>query len=177
MLTERLPLVVEPYRLAANDERVEGLLALSRLERLALDAPPQDGECQVRLDFFIDEQGRRVIDGWLKADLRLACRRCLQPMPVQVENHFLLGIVSGDELAAALPSTHEPVLAENEQLNLLEVIEDELILSLPQVVYHDEADCGLSRDQLSSGAEVESSNASTENPFEVLRHLKGKSDS
>ncbi|WP_148254699.1 YceD family protein [Aidingimonas lacisalsi] len=175
MLTARLPLEIEPYRLAANAERLEGVVALERFERLALDAQPQEGECQVRLDFSIDEQGRRAIDGWLEADLRLLCRRCLQPMPVHVESRFLLGIVSGDDMAAQLPSTHEPVLVENEQLNLLDVIEDELILSLPQVIYHDEADCGLSRDQLSSEAPDVSSEAPAENPFEVLRHLKGKS--
>jgi uncharacterized metal-binding protein YceD (DUF177 family) len=76
---------------------------------------------------------------------------------------------------ATLPSTHEPVLVENEQLNLLAVIEDELILSLPQVVYHDEADCAVSRDELSSGESAESdSDSPAKNPFEVLKQLKGK---
>jgi uncharacterized protein len=78
-------------------------------------------------------------------------------------------------LAAELPSTHEPVLVEDEQLNLLAVVEDELILSLPQVVYHDEADCNVSRDQLTSGADDEPSPAPPVSPFEVLKRLKDKS--
>ncbi|MGL6249559.1 MAG: YceD family protein, partial [Billgrantia desiderata] len=87
----------------------------------------------------------------------------------------LLGMVSSDALAAELPSTHEPVLVENEQLNLLEVVEDELILSLPQVVYHDEAHCRVSRDQLSSGEELVENEPAPASPFEVLRRLKDKS--
>ncbi|MGB8714090.1 MAG: YceD family protein [Onishia taeanensis] len=175
MLTTRLPLKVEPHRLAANAEHLEGLVALDEFARLAQDAGPQQGDCQVWLDFAIDTQGRRVIEGRLEADVQLPCRRCLEPMPTHVSSHFLLGVVSSDALAADLPSTHEPVVVEDEQLNLLTVIEDELILSLPQVIYHDEAQCGVSSDQLSSGDASEASATPADSPFDVLRTLKGKS--
>lgn len=174
MLTTRLPLQVEPYRLAAQHERLEGLVSLESFERLAQEAGAQQGECQVRLDFGIDMQGRRIVEGWLEAEVMLPCRRCLEAMSTHIESHFLLGLVTSDTLAAELPSTHEPVLVENEQLNLLTVLEDELILSLPQVIYHDEAQCGVSRDQLTSGVDTEDSETPAASPFEVLRHLKGK---
>ena len=175
MLTSRLPNKVEPYRLAARAESLLGLMALEQFERLAAQVGEQAGDCQVWLDFGIDAQGRREIRGRLEAELQLPCRRCLEPMPQRVESEFLLGMVSSDELAAELPSTHEPVLVENEQLNLLEVVEDELILSLPQVVYHDEAHCRVSRDQLSSGEELVENEPAPASPFEVLRRLKDKS--
>ncbi|KGE77024.1 MULTISPECIES: YceD family protein [Halomonas] len=175
MLTSRLPGRVEPYKLAAHAEHLEGLVALGDMPRLADEAGVQNGDAEVWLDFAIDAQGRREIRGRLTAELQLLCRRCLSPMPQSVESEFLLGMVSSDALAASLPSTHEPVLVEDEQLNLLAMIEDELILSLPQVVYHDEADCAVSRDQLSSGESAESvSDSPAENPFEVLKQLKGK---
>ncbi|SFU90419.1 YceD family protein [Halomonas korlensis] len=175
MLTSRLPDKVEPYKLAARAEHLEGLVSLDGFVRLAEAVGPQSGDCRVWLDFGVDAQGQREIRGRLEADLQLPCRRCQSPMAQQVESEFHLGMVTSDALAAALPSTHEPVLVENEQLNLLEVIEDELILSLPQVVYHDEADCRVSRDQLSSGVEAEHSVAPAASPFEVLKRLKGKS--
>ena len=174
MLTTRLPLQVEPYRLAANGERLEGQVPLEKFSRLAAEAGEQSGVVEVRLDFAIDAQGRRVIDGWLSAELELPCRRCLTPMAQRVESRFLLGMVTSDALAAELPSTHEPVLVENEQLNLLGVLEDELLLSLPQVIYHDEAQCRVSRDQLTSGEASEVEQTSTVSPFEVLRTLKDK---
>ncbi|WP_163559085.1 YceD family protein [Halomonas sp. NO4] len=174
MLTSRLPDRVEPYKLAARAEHLEGLVALAGFERLAEQVGAQAGECRVWLDFAIDSQGRREIRGRLEAELQLPCRRCLEPLAQRVESEFLLGMVTSDALAAELPTSHEPVLVEDEQLNLLVVVEDELILSLPQSVYHDEAQCGVSRDQLSSGKEAESSESPAASPFEVLRRLKGK---
>lgn len=174
-MTTRLPVKVEPYRLAANAECLEGLVSLADFERLEEEAGPQQGDCRVRLEFAVDAQGRRVIDGRLEAEVELPCRRCLMPMATRVESHFLLGMVTSDALASELPSTHEPVLVENEQLNLLALLEDELLLSLPQVIYHDEARCGVSRDQLTSGADAEVSETPAASPFDVLRTLKGKS--
>ncbi len=150
-------------------------MALADFARLAEEVGAQSGDLRVTLDFAIDAQGRRVIRGRLEAELQLPCRRCLSPMAQQIESDFLLGMVTSDALAAELPSTHEPVLVEDEQLNLLTVVEDELILSLPQVVYHDEADCEVSRDQLTSGEDAAASGEPAASPFDVLRHLKGKS--
>lgn len=174
MLTTRLPIRVEPYRLAANAERIEGLISLAGMTRFGGEAGEQWGDCEVRLDFGVDTQGRRFIEGWLKADVQLACRRCLEPMPVILESHFLLGMVASDALAAELSNAYEPVLVENEQLDLLPVIEDELILSLPQVVYHDETQCAVSRDQMTSGESAEAVEKPAANPFDVLRTLKDK---
>lgn len=174
MLTTRLPIRVEPYRLAASAERIEGLISLAGMTRFAEEAGEQQGDCEVRLNFGVDTQGRRFIEGWLKTDVRLACRRCLEPMPVTLESHFLLGMVASDAMAAELSKTYEPVLVENEQLDLLPVIEDELILSLPQVVYHDEAQCAVSRDRMTSGENAEAVEKPAANPFDVLRTLKDK---
>lgn len=174
MLTSRLPIRVEPYRLAAQGETLEGLVALAKLKRLTEAVGPQEGDARVRLSFDQDAQGRRMIEGCLEAMLQLPCQRCLQPMKQSVSSEFLLGMVTSDSLAAELPSTHEPVLVKNEQLDLLAVVEDELILSLPQVVYHAEAECAVSRDQLSSGVDADVSGEPSESPFDVLRHLKGK---
>ncbi|MGC3873069.1 YceD family protein [Halomonas sp. GXIMD04776] len=174
MSTTRLPLQVEPYRLAASGEHLEGAVSLEEMVRLREEAGEQQGDAQVCLEFAQDAQGRRLIEGWVKTTLDLACKRCLESMPVVIDSHFLLGMVSDDAMAANLPAAYEPVVVENEQLNLQLMLEDELILSLPQVVYHDETDCAVSPDQLSSGTLPESSERPAASPFEVLRALKKK---
>ena len=175
MLTSQLPSRVEPYKLAARHERIEGLVALDKLPRLAEEAGDQAGDCYVVLEFGVDAQGRREIRGHLQATLALACRRCLVPLPQEVNSDFLLGMVTDEALAAELPASHEPVLVEKEQLDLLTVVEDELILSLPQVVYHDEAECHVSAEQLVSKTEGAASETTpATNPFAVLNVLKGK---
>ncbi|MCB8889766.1 YceD family protein [Vreelandella malpeensis] len=178
MLTSQLPSRVEPYKLATRRERLEGQVALDKMARLTEEAGEQTGECYATLEFGVDAQGRREIRGHLHATLSLACRRCLVPLEQDVSSDFLLGMISDEALASELPASHEPVLVENEQLDLLTVIEDELILSLPQVVYHDEAECFVSAEQLVSRTEgAEQENASRPNPFAVLGALKGKGSS
>ncbi|UYF98496.1 MULTISPECIES: YceD family protein [unclassified Halomonas] len=178
MLTSQLPSRVEPYKLAARDERLEGQVALDRMPRLAEEAGEQTGECFASLAFGIDAQGRREIRGHVRATLSLACRRCLVPLSQDVSSDFLLGMIADEALASELPASHEPVLVENEQLDLLTVLEDELILSLPQVVYHDEAECHVSSDQLVSKTDgAADAPAPASNPFAVLGALKGKDSS
>lgn len=174
MLTRRLPSTVEPYRAAANQETIEGLVDLEKLARLKEEVGQQQGDAIVKLQFDIDTQRRHLIDGELRAELMVPCRRCLQPMAVSVSSQFKLAIVSDDALASEVPSDHEPVLVNDEQLDLLGAVEDELILSLPQVVYHDEADCAVSREQMSSGDALDEKASRTDNPFDVLKSLKGK---
>jgi uncharacterized protein len=174
MLTSQLPSRVEPYKLAARRERLEGLVALDKLPRLAEEAGLQSGDCHVVLEFGVDAQGRREIRGHMQATLALPCRRCLEPLSQHVTSDFLLGMVADESLAGELPSSHEPVLVEHEQLDLLTVVEDELILSLPQVVYHDEADCHVSAEQLVSKTEGGVQEEAPANPFAVLSTLKGK---
>lgn len=175
MLTSQLPSRVEPYKLAARHERLEGLVALAKLPRLAEEAGDQTGDCHVVLEFGVDAQGRREIRGHLQATLALPCRRCLVPLSQDVSSDFLLGMITDEALAVELPASHEPVLVEKEQLDLLTVVEDELILSLPQVVYHEEAECYVSVEQLVSkaGGEAEEAAPAT-NPFAVLDVLKSK---
>lgn len=174
MSTTRLPNTVEPYRLAASAERLEGSIKLAAMPRLVEAIGVQEGDCLVTLSFDIDAQRQYFIAGGLKADVVLPCQRCLQPMPVSLESEFLLGMVASDALAANLPGRYEPVIVEDEQLDLLPVVEDEILLTLPQVVYHDEADCAVSRDQLQSGEDVDGSDDTAPNPFSVLRALKDK---
>ncbi|MFC0269392.1 YceD family protein [Kushneria aurantia] len=167
-----LPRTVEPWRLAAAGERLEGCVLLSGLPRIVEAIGQQDAACRVVLNFDIDQQRQHYIEGRLDVDVQLPCQRCLQPMPVSLESEFLLGMVTGDERAAALPGRYEPVMVDDEQLDLLPMIEDELLLTLPQVVYHDEEDCAVSRAALSSGEEGEPAPARADNPFSVLRSLK-----
>lgn len=169
MSNTRIPQSVEPYRLAANAEQLEGDVPFNAMPRFYEALGEQQGNCRVRLRFDIDAQGQRFIDGELSAQVTMLCQRCLQPLEIDIASEFSLGMVGSDDLAAQLSRRYEPVLIEDEQLALIPMIEDELLLSLPQVVYHEEGECPVSRDQLQSGEET-----AKDNPFSVLGALKSK---
>ncbi|MCM2971118.1 MULTISPECIES: YceD family protein [Larsenimonas] len=95
-------------------------------------------------------------------------------MSISLDSSFLLGMVSSDALAAQMQKRYEPVFVEDEQLDLFPLVEDELLLTLPQVLYHDEDECPVGQDALQSGDPVAEGEETKTNPFSVLGSLKDK---
>lgn len=105
---------------------------------------------------------------WLHLDARaevsLACQRCLQPMAVPLVVHTALRFVEGEDRAEREDETsEEDVLALGPSIDLHELTEDELILALPLVPRHD--DCALP-------ASAADAAAGEGNPFAVLEQLR-----
>lgn len=73
-----------------------------------------------------------------RAEVRLECQRCLQPMGQTLQVDRRLRFVRGEDEAARLDEeSDDDVLALPVRLNLLELLEDELILALPLVPRHE----------------------------------------
>jgi DUF177 domain-containing protein len=122
------------------------------------------------LQFGIDEQGINYLKGHIKTRLTLQCQRCMEPYIYEIISDFVLGIVNTLDEADALPEHYEPVLTNEGQLDLKELIEDEIILNSPIVPKHDPKDCKVTL-PLETPDEKESS-AKGNNPFHVLKSLK-----
>ncbi len=128
----------------------------------------QEGEVKVDLQFAVDEQRIRTVTGSASGHLFMTCQRCLEPVEVAVEADFNLGIAASEEAAKQLPRSYDPLIVEGEEIELLPVVEEELILSLPFDAYHD--DCSI---QTSFGeAEAAAVETDKPNPFSVLAQLK-----
>ena len=169
MSDHSLPKTIDPLKYADQNKVLEGKIsqqALSRLREIVLEP---EGDVEVKLEFDRDEQHLRVLKGHLSASLQLKCERCLEPVVKEVESSFELGIVLSDEQAKNLPGYYEPLLVEPESMPVYEVVEEELILSLPMFAYHD--DCNL--EQPEEPQEFEQA-PKKENPFSVLSDLKLK---
>lgn len=167
-----LPRHVEARSLAARGVALSGLLALAKLPRLAAAVVGADGDARVAADFGRDEEGRYVLDLHATLTVRVACQRCLEPMPVDIDAGSRLAIVWTDAQAAALPEHLEP-LHTAEETDLWAVAEDELLLALPPFSYHDDPDCA----QASGRAPTPEPDAAPpvadgNNPFDVLKKLK-----
>lgn len=108
--------------------------------------------------------------GRIRANVSVQCQRCLGALPLTVETELLLGMVSERD-PRELPAYYEPLPVGHDPIFLRDIIEDELILSLPIVPKHADGQCP---DQLKAGAEDsnESHSATEGNPFAVLAGLK-----
>ncbi|HEX7764359.1 MAG TPA: YceD family protein [Cellvibrio sp.] len=163
-----LPRQADPRKFAQQGVSLEGIIPTSELPRIVEATESSEGEVQVKLEFKLSEEGRRVVVGHAHADMVLICQRCLEPVTVPVESDISLGIVWDEEAAAKLPPHFEPWIAGEGMADLYDMIEEELLLSLPAVAYHEEP-C-IDSKLYSSGKPVEVKRE--KNPFQVLEQLK-----
>ncbi|UUA73851.1 YceD family protein [Cellvibrio sp. QJXJ] len=163
-----LPRQGDPRKFAQHGVVLEGCIAVSDLPRVTEATESIGGEIQVKLEFKISEEKKKVVVGTAHADLSLICQRCLEPVTVPVQSDISLGIVWDEDGANKLPPHFEPWIAAEGMADLYEMIEEELLLSLPAVAYHEEP-C-IDSKLYSSGKPVEVKRE--KNPFQVLEQLK-----
>jgi len=122
------------------------------------------------LFFSRDAEGRGLISGTIRARLELSCQRCLEAVTQDFELHPHLSLVSGMDEARLLPAELDPLLVTEELISLPDIIEDELLLALPQIPMHDPGDCPRGAE----GAKVEKMAGESQgiHPFAILGALK-----
>ena len=168
MQTPALPETFYPWRLAAENGSLNGALALASLPRLSAVVERADGAVAVALKAGVDGQGIRFIKGILRAEVALTCQRCLGSLPWPLEVTVSLGLVRDEAHIDQLPEEYEPLLiAEDGGLMVADLVEDELLLALPQIPRHDDLRECAALDEVQSGApEVE-----RRQPFAALASL------
>lgn len=165
-----LPRHIDPRKFAQQGLDLSGFIAVSELTRLAEIALDSSDKVEVELEFGVDDERHRVIVGRAHCALQVTCQRCLEPVEVVLDAEINLAIVWDEERAKQLPKALDPLILPEGVADIYSIIEDELLLNLPMVSYHDE-DC---IEQTSFGDdEVEAKTESTKNPFQVLEQLKG----
>lgn len=165
-----LPESVDPYRLAIKGESLSGDIAVASMSRLSQILLEEKGKVSVTLVFGYDEQRRVNVSGTISADLVLKCERCLGPMPWSLQTGFLLVMVKAGS-QGEIPPEYEQYIMESDRIRPHEMIEDEILLSLPIVPKHADADCPA-MDYMQVGAASEESER--KNPFDVLKDLKSE---
>lgn len=169
MSDERLPLHIDPLRLARAGAQLRGHMPVAGMERFAPLLAEVQGEAEVALDFGVDVERRAFVRLQLRAEVALVCQRCLGSVRHTMEVERLLGMVSSEAQAEKLPDSYEPLYVTEEPLFLREVIEDELILSLPIVPRHAAGECAPVVTEVGTDNET---GVARENPFAVLVGLK-----
>ncbi len=162
-----LPKQGDPRKFAQQGISLDGFVPVAELPRLAESLKETTGEIQVDLAFGISVEKKKIVTGHASAELTLVCQRCLENVKVPVKSDISLGIVWDEEGAEALPEYLDPWITGEGIADLYEMIEVELLLSLPKVAYHEEL-C-VDRQLFTSGKPVE---VKKPNPFQVLEQLK-----
>jgi len=171
-MSDQLPDTIKPQSLIDTGGHLSGFRKLADMERLSSQLVSNDGVVEARLDFGRDSQGIRFVKGRLKTELALTCQRCLDTMRYPVDLAISLAIISTEDKAEELPEQYDPLVLDSQLLSLTTLIEDEVILALPIVAMHPEAECTEHM-----AKQTDDEGADKPHPFAALAELKGKLNS
>lgn len=178
--------------LATADGYLAGDDSLQKYERLKLES------CRLEVDLAVKEKvvwratgelvdsagenGKIKPQVWLhvtaQTHLPQTCQRCLGEVSTLLEVERSYRFVADEATAEAQDDAcEEDLLAISREFNLLALIEDELLMALPQVPLHDvcpvQPKMAAVDDDFEFGADADGV-AGKPNPFAVLASLKGK---
>ena len=170
---QRLPVEVDPFRMADQGRQFSGQIKLGSLKRLVPMLESAEGQFDIELGFDVDEVGIKYLYGSLQAVLALKCQRCLESMQFPLQSEFKLALIHSEAEAERLPETYEPLVVETIPMHILDMLEDEILLSVPHIPMHEESECMIQPSMTETElAEQQDEDEPKENPFAVLEKLK-----
>jgi len=139
----KLRRISDAFAFSREGRAVEGTLALSSLERLHDLLAELAGEVSFRISGLIGERGESMLRLEVSGSLPLACQRCLEAIPFDLDVDILLELLpEGAEMSQdELEDDTRDFLPVAGKLDVAELVEDEILLVLPVAPRHER--CGL----------------------------------
>ncbi len=169
-MSDKLPDLIDPIVLAERRSILSGAIKIAALERLSDLVAESDGYVEIEV-IFAKGGKRPVVSGSIKTTLALECQSCLQALAWPIDITFKLGVVSSLQEADRLEIDCEPLLFDGEKISLNALIEDEILLALPDYPKHG-YDCITRRSSQNSDYDQQDNQTKADNPFSVLAKLK-----
>lgn len=156
---------IDSLDFARNGREITGEVPVAEMPRLldALESP--QGILSYTVRGGMDSRGDPLLKVSIAGQCQLRCQRCLNAMDytVGIEARLVLRSQEGlDALGDEEGEECDSILADN-QLDVLNLLEDEILLSLPIAPKHDEGACQVAYGE---GGPKE------EHPFAALAKLK-----
>ncbi len=170
-MLDRLPEFIDPVLYAEQRRETVGRMPVKGLARLAELLENNSGD--VTVDFAFEKKGRiATVHGVIKAELALVCQNCLKRLDWRIDIPVNLAVVSSQEQADRLAEEFDPLWLEDSRLALKDIVEDEILLALPDFPKHLEQCLEVKPVQRQPQAATRS-----DNPFSILAQLKNTGDS
>jgi uncharacterized protein len=132
-MSREFPDWINPWKAAEGKRIFSGTIALAKLERLSPLLANAEGEAAFSARFGQDRQGQVMVHLEVDAELPLVCQVSLEEYRHEVSRRSSLAVVRNEEEQYLLPDDYEATCAEEGRLGFSDLVEDELLLALPQV--------------------------------------------
>lgn len=171
---QRLPLEVDPFRLAAREEHLQGAIPLKQMKRLISTLTSDEGDVLIDVVFSVDLNRVVLLSGKIQTDAKLICQRCMGEMDLPIKLDFQIAFARSEAEMERLPEGYEVTLIEDTPMMLSDIIEDEILLALPAIPKHLDEKCSPEAEGWNSQQTIETNTESVkqDNPFDILASLK-----
>ena len=165
----KLPHQIDPIKSAIKRSDYEGVISARSMDRLMGLVVSSDEWVNASIQFLKDEQGLTVFRGSLSVSVKLICQASNNPFDYPLNVDFCFSPVQGEDEVDLLPDAYDPVEVDDYgMVSLLQLFEDELIVSIPLVPRQTEGEFPV--------VDVQFGKLKPEderpNPFAVLKELK-----
>ena len=156
----------DAQRLASVGRVVNATLELASCERLRGLVIAPFGQVQYRLEFGTDIVQHPTVVLSLKGSARLMCQRSMEAFDFPLNTQIKLAFIADETEESGLMPEFDPILVGSGEKSFIEIVEDELILLIPNVPVNPDA----------VGAEVkpavwEAKSPDRQSPFASLAQL------
>ena len=169
-----LPTLIDPRKLANQGIVLEGHFEAKHLPRLALAVESIESPLAAFIKFEVDEVRAKVVNGTFEIAVTATCQRCLEPVRVDLVADIAAQIIWSEDQIGKVSGDREPWIVVDKMASLNELLEDEILLALPSVNYHENGMCTgdtfLPEDE--RGNNEEDDQVVADNPFNILQQLK-----
>ena len=161
---------IDSLDFARNCQEISGKVQIAELPRLLDMLENPQGILSYTVQGVVDRQGSPALDVSIAGGCQLLCQRCLGGLDysIKIETRLLLrnqaGMDALDDTVAGKEEVEFDSILADVHLDVLDLLEEEILLSLPIAPKHEFGDCRA----------VDGKNAREEeqHPFAVLAKLK-----
>ena len=161
------PYLIDPQRLSAKPQALEGTFKPGELERLEDSLANGEGELRYRITAALDPQRRKVVSCIINGFVFLTCQSSLEAFrhDISIADRLVLVDSEAQLPGIAEESDAEDYLVADAPLDIRDLVEDAVLLALPMVPRKP----GMGEAAAGSGED-----GGRDSPFAALASLKRK---
>ena len=161
--------VIDAFEFCRNNGFREGVTPVAEMPRLAADCADSSGTISWSIQGGQTKQGYPSMTLSVSGPVKLVCQRCLAPFGYDIDSSTMLVLgktdADADEIEEILDDESIDVIVGSHTCDIMQLLEDEALLALPQAPKHEVCPDTKVLDSLKS---------EKVSPFATLKSLKSE---
>jgi uncharacterized protein len=161
--------VIDAFEFCRNNGYREGVTPVAEMTRLAAECADPSGSITWSIQGGQTKQGYPSLTLSVAGTVQLVCQRCLAPFGYEIDSSTMLVLgkndEDADEIEEILDDESIDVIVGSHACDLMQLLEDEALLALPQAPKHEVCPDTKLMDSLKS---------EKVSPFAALKNLKSE---